>query len=281
MAKNNKIISIEGNIGSGKSTLLANLKQYYKGHSDIVFVDEPVSEWETIVDPSDGKNMLEKFYKDKERYAFPFQMMAYISRLALLKEAYEKNEDCVIICERCLLTDKHVFAQMLYDDGKIEDINYQIYNKWFETFARDYPIDKFIYVNTDPTKCYERVGKRSRTGESDIPLDYLQNCHNYHEKMVEIYSNVFQIDGNVDINEKETQMTEWIESIDTVVVKNLRYNIKYDVLNLTSSDNIKEINEKVTDYSIPYVAVPNIQFSEENIEKESINCTSICDCGDY
>jgi len=282
MAKNNKIISIEGNIGSGKSTLLANLKQHYKGHHpDIVFVDEPVSEWETIVDPNDGKNILEKFYKDKETYAFPFQMMAYISRLALLKEVYEKNEDCVIICERCLLTDKHVFAQMLYDDGKIEDINYQIYKKWFETFARDYPIDKFIYVNTEPTKCYERVGKRSRTGESDIPLDYLQNCHNYHEKMVEIYSNVFQIDGNVDINEKETQMTEWIESIDTVVVKNLRYNIKYDVLNLTSSVNIKEINEKVTDYSIPYVAVPNIQFSEENIEKESINCTSICDCGDY
>ena len=49
MANNNKIISIEGNIGSGKSTLLANLKQYYKGHSDIVFVDEPVSEWRTIV----------------------------------------------------------------------------------------------------------------------------------------------------------------------------------------------------------------------------------------
>lgn len=243
MAKNNKIISIEGNIGSGKSTLLANLKQYYKGHPGIVFVDEPVSEWETIVDPSDGENMIQKFYKDKETYAFPFQMMAYISRLALLKDAYEKNEDCVIICERCLLTDKHVFAQMLYDDGKIEDINYQIYKKWFETFARDYPIDKFIYVNTEPTKCYERVGKRSRTGESDIPLDYLQNCHNYHEKMIEIYSNVleifsnvFQIDGNVDINEKETQMTEWIESIDTVVVKNLRYNIKYDVINLTTND---------------------------------------------
>lgn len=225
MAKNNKIISIEGNIGSGKSTLLANLKQYYKGQRDIVFVDEPVSQWETIVDPSDNKNMIQKFYKDQEKYSFPFQMMAYISRLVLLKEAYEKNEDCVIICERSLLTDKYVFAQMLYDYGKIEDINYQIYKKWFDTFARDYPIDKFIYVNTEPGKCYERVGKRSRSGESNISLVYLQNCHNYHEKMVEMFSNVFQIDGNVDINENVTQMTEWIDSIETIVVKNLQTNI--------------------------------------------------------
>jgi len=72
MAKNNKIISIEGNIGSGKSTLLSNLKLRYKGHQDIVFVDEPVSEWETIVDPSDGENMIQKFYKDQEKYSFPF-----------------------------------------------------------------------------------------------------------------------------------------------------------------------------------------------------------------
>ena len=185
------VISLIGSSGSGKSTLLANLKLRYKGHPDIVFVDEPLSEWETIVDPSDGKNMLEKFYKDKETYAFPFQMMAYISRLALLKEAYEKVEDCVIICERCLLTDKHVFAQMLYDDGKIEDINYQIYKKWFETFARDYPIDKFIYVNTEPTKCYERVGKRSRTGESDICInDFDSHLTFPHTLTIQLWCNI-------------------------------------------------------------------------------------------
>ena len=219
MAKNIKIVSIEGNIGSGKSTLLTYLKQHYKNHRSVLFVDEPVSEWETIVDPNDGKNILERFYNDNEKYAFPFQMMAYISRLALLKEVYEKNNNCIIVCERCLLTDKYVFAQMLYDDGKIEDVNYQIYKKWFDTFARDYPIDKFIYINTEPTKCYERVNKRLRTGENNISLEYLLNCHNYHEMMVKKIDNVFQIDGNVDINENETQMEEWIDFIDNLVIK--------------------------------------------------------------
>lgn len=221
MGENNKIISIEGNIGSGKSTLLTNLKERFKHNLNVIFVNEPVSEWETFVDPNDGENIIQKFYKDQDKYSFSFQMMAYISRLAFLKDAYEKNNNCIIICERSLLTDKHVFAKMLYQDGKIEDINYQIYKKWFDTFAQDFPIDKFIYVNTIPTKCHERVGKRSRTGESNIPLEYLQNCHNFHEEMMKQFQDVFQIDGNVDINEHEKQMEEWIDSIDKMVVKKM------------------------------------------------------------
>ena len=245
MEKNNKIVSIEGNIGSGKSTLLTNLKTHYKGQVSIVFVDEPVSEWESIIDPNDGENMIQKFYKDQEKYSFPFQMMAYISRLALLKEAYEKNDNCVIITERSLFTDKHVFAQMLYDDGKIEHINYQIYKKWFETFARDFPIDQFIYVNTMPSNCFERVGKRSRTGASNIPLDYLNNCHNYHEKMMEQFDNVLQIDGNVDINENQNQMQNWIRTIERTVLSS------------------------VVDKSLlPDIKVPEVD----------LNCIKICDC---
>lgn len=221
MGKNNKIVSIEGNIGSGKSTLLLNLKEHYKDNTNVIFVDEPVFLWETIVDSNDGENMIQKFYKDQEKYSFSFQIMAYISRLALLKEACEKNNNCIIICERSLLTDKHVFAQMLYDNGKIEDINFQIYMKWFDTFAQDYIIDTFIYVCTEPRKCYERVFKRLRQGESNIPLEYLENCHNYHEKMITNFSNIFKIDGNVDINENKNQMEKWINDINLFVVKEI------------------------------------------------------------
>ena len=213
----NKIVSIEGNIGSGKSTLLENMKKYFSEYSNVVFVDEPVSEWETITDPKNGENIIQLFYRDQEKYSFSFQMMAYISRLSLLKKAYEENENCIIITERSLLTDKHVFAQMLYDDGKIEDINYQIYKKWFDTFSKDFPIDLFIYVDTMPTNCFKRVDKRSRTGENNIPLEYLNNCHIYHERMMENFCNVLHIDGNVDINEKQNQMQEWIDIINNKI----------------------------------------------------------------
>lgn len=57
---------------------------------------------------------------------------------------------------------------MLYDDNKIEDINYQIYIKWFDAFAKDYPISKIIYVKTTSETCYDRIAIRNRTGESNI-----------------------------------------------------------------------------------------------------------------
>ena len=55
-----------------------------------------------------------------------------------MKDAIAKNPHCIFITERCLYTDKHVFAKMLYDDGKIESVNYAIYNKWFDTFIDDF-----------------------------------------------------------------------------------------------------------------------------------------------
>ena len=81
-----KIISIEGNIGSGKTTLLAELKTKFGHDKNIVFLKEPVDDWATITDVN-GVTMLEKFYANQKEYSFPFQMMAYISRLALLKNA--------------------------------------------------------------------------------------------------------------------------------------------------------------------------------------------------
>ena len=42
-----KIISIDGNIGSGKSTLMGNLKSYFSNNTNVVFLKEPVDEWET------------------------------------------------------------------------------------------------------------------------------------------------------------------------------------------------------------------------------------------
>ena len=218
-----KIISIEGNIGSGKTTLLGKLKDKYADNKKIVFLKEPVDDWATITDIN-GVTMLEKFYSNQKEYAFPFQMMAYISRLALFKNTIQENPGAIIITERSLNTDREVFAKMLYDTGFIELVNYKIYLKWFDTFARDCPISKVIYVNTDPQICFDRIKKRSRTGESSIPLDYLENCHKYHGDMLDttkdtcVCKDQIVFDGNIDIFQNEEHLQEWMEEIDSLLI---------------------------------------------------------------
>ena len=211
------IISIEGNIGSGKSTLFEKLKIHFANNKNIIFVREPVDIWERIQDEN-GTTILEKFYQDQIKYSFSFQIMAYISRINLLKETIKQHPEVTIITERSLYTDKMVFAKMLYDTHKIEYINYQIYLNLFDTFKNDFNVDNIIYIKTDPDVCYNRILKRARNGENNISLDYLQLCDTYHNNMVDILQcDKIVLNGNVDIYENVSQLNDWICQIHQII----------------------------------------------------------------
>ena len=185
------IFSIEGSIGSGKSTLIRELQTKLK--TNWVFVMEPVSEWNDVTDNA-GENILTKFYKDQKKYAFSFQMMAYISRLARLKQVVRDNPNAVIITERSIFADRHVFAKMLYDNNKIEEVDYIIYLKWFDAFLEEVQLSGIIYLEAKPETCYDRVQKRNREGET-ISLEYLKSCHQYHENWLTTEKNVLPLNG--------------------------------------------------------------------------------------
>jgi deoxyadenosine/deoxycytidine kinase len=178
-----KLFSVEGNIGSGKSTFIAKLKNGLKHINGIpvVYVPEPVEEWESI-QSVDGKNMIELFYADPKQHAFAFQMMAYITRLAYLKKEMKKYPDCILISERSLLADYHVFARMLYDSGDISQEQFEIYNRWFNEFLEDVVMTGIIYLKTEPQVCFDRCTSRARKGENTISLEYLNNCSSMHDK---------------------------------------------------------------------------------------------------
>ena len=227
-------VSIEGNIGSGKSTLLANLREHFKYNDNVIFLKEPVDEWAKIKDKN-GITILEKFYTDQDKYSFSFQMMAYVSRIKVLRDTLRdkkqdpnkkenKTNNYIIITERSLYTDKMVFAKMLFDNGKIEDVNYQIYLNWFDTFSGEFPVHKVIYVKASPDKCYERIMKRSREGEENIPLEYLTACSLYHDNMLDksasncVCNEQLILDGNIDIYENKTQVDNWIQEIEQYIL---------------------------------------------------------------
>jgi deoxyadenosine/deoxycytidine kinase len=194
-----KTFSIEGNIGSGKSTLIELLKL----HLPLQFLDEPVKVWDTIRD-SFGVTILEKYYQDPKRYAFSFQMMAYITRLSAMRKA--KGE--ILFTERSIYTDREIFAKMLYDSGKIEPIEYSIYLNWFNEFLDDINIDGLIYVYTPPELCVNRINQRSRKGEESIPLEYIKQCNDYHENWIKNTNiPVLYIDGTKNYS---------IETIETI-----------------------------------------------------------------
>ena len=196
------VIFIEGGIGSGKSTLVKELQIYCTNNNlKILTVQEPVDSWVNIKN-SDGINIIEAFYTDQHKHSFSFQMLAYISRLQLLQESYFKalKEDYdFIVCERSLYTDKNVFCKMLYDEGKIDEYGYQIYNKWFEYFQSFLTNFHFVYLKTDYNICFERVNKRNRNGEENITLEYLKKNNSYHDNWLNNIDNILFLDGDEDL----------------------------------------------------------------------------------
>lgn len=191
MAFKPRIISIEGDIGSGKSTLLRELHDKYPNYH---FIDEPLTTW-TSLKNDEGESLLHVFYKDIRRYAYTFQNCAILSRAQNIRRAVaEWQKECeadpskaannVFITERCLETDKNVFAQMLRDDRKMDLLEWDLYNRWYEMLDGVAPIDGLVYVDTSPEVCLERIKRRARDGEQEIPLDYLRQLDLYHKRWI-------------------------------------------------------------------------------------------------
>jgi len=225
------IVSFDGNIGSGKSTTCYEYEQYLKNgmndaslgdasifstitsfEDEVCFVDEPVALWNQICD-KDGVNILTNLYKDIRANAFKFQMMAYISRLSLLRKAVKNPKIKLIITERSVETDRNVFAKMLYDAGDISHDEYQIYTMWFDEFLTDVPLAGIVYINASPSVCIGRIGKRGRAGET-IQSDYIQRCHDYHETWIRANTcPLLELPADEDMNESPNIISTRMERI--------------------------------------------------------------------
>lgn len=193
------IVSLEGNIGAGKSTIIEKLREKYAGTKEertnyfgrladakIIFMQEPVDIWTSVCDSVTGESILEKFYKDPKTYSFAFQVMVYNTHLDAFRRAVKENPDCVLlICERSIDAGRHIFSQMLRDDGMIDDVSFQVYQKLFDSTAHEFPLDAVLHLDVVPEICLQRIGKRSRDGEGSISLEYLEKCDKYYREWLE------------------------------------------------------------------------------------------------
>jgi deoxyadenosine/deoxycytidine kinase len=221
-----KIISIEGNIGAGKTTILQKITERYANDPSVVFLREPVDIWETIKD-AEGTTILANFYMEPEKYAFSFQVMAFVTRLSLLRNAVKENPDCkLIVCERSLEADRNIFAKMLFDEGSIDDMNYQIYLRFYEEYHNDFHLDGIVYIDADADVCQRRISTRGRNGESCVPLEYLEKCKRYHDEWLlsderpqsHERLELLHLNTNVDVKYDETDDNDmgmaWVDRID-------------------------------------------------------------------
>ncbi len=175
MVKESKSIIVEGNIGAGKSTFLRLMKDLL----DAQVVYEPHEQWQNV----GGHNLLDAFYKDTDRWAYTFQSYAFITRIMAQEQADLVATTPLQILERSVYSDRYCFAKNAFEMGNMSSLEWQLYQDWWGWFVRHYTKKPsgFIYLQTPPEVCHQRLLKRARSEEASVPLNYLTMLHNKHE----------------------------------------------------------------------------------------------------
>lgn len=188
-----KFVVVEGNIGSGKTTFLNEIKKRY---NNVVIIEEPVNEWYTIKDEN-NESLFEKFYKDAKRYGYLFQTNVLATRFKKIMNTINRysNEDKIILCERSILTDKHIFVSAALELGNLNKMEADVFNHLFEIClsTTHMKIDAILYLQCDPEISFDRLRQRNRKGEENMPFEYISLLHDKHEKWLTEEENDTQV----------------------------------------------------------------------------------------
>ena len=159
------IITIDGNIGCGKSTIL----NYIHKNNKIAIDLEPVEKWELH---------LKKLYATSKVNSYNFQIKVWLDRCWV----QEKSDNILIYMERSPNFIKNVFVENAKIEKSITDEEYNTLHSLYKKTDDLWEPKSYIYLRSDPNKCYERCIKRGRESEKNITLEYITQIHKLHEE---------------------------------------------------------------------------------------------------
>ena len=214
---NKTIISIFGSMGVGKTTIDQHLKKMVP-HA--LYVDEPVDKWLEIKDEN-NINLLDTFYKDKMRWSYTFQNVAFITRLNALINALSDPTHDIIVMDGSIASDKNIYAQMLHDEGFINNLEWQAYNIWenfYQTNIKKNDI-YYVYLKCDPTIIKNRVIKRGRPEELEISIDYFKKLEKYLNKWASEVDPSHLLICDLSCDENSSEYDEILNKITNILLK--------------------------------------------------------------
>jgi len=165
------ILTIDGNIGCGKTGVLNHLHKNYKYPIDL----EPVDNWQKHLNLIYNNENSENLNLSN---IFNFQVRIWLDRCWI----QNKIETSLILVERSPSFIKNVFIKNAINDNDITqneaDILDYLHNKTNYLWENNI----YIYLQSNPNSCLNRIKKRNRNSEDKITIEYLNKIHELHEK---------------------------------------------------------------------------------------------------
>lgn len=153
-------IAIEGNIGSGKTSLAKKIGDDFNAKLVLErFADNP---------------FLPKFYKDKDRYAFPLEMSFLADRYHQLTEDLAQFD----LFKNFIVSDYFIFKSLIFAQITLPKEEYNLYRKMFDIMYKEIAKpDVYVYLYQNTERLIENIKKRGRSYEQNIQANYLDKIH--------------------------------------------------------------------------------------------------------
>jgi deoxyadenosine/deoxycytidine kinase len=164
-----KFIAIAGNIGVGKSTLVSLLSTQLG--------------WKPFLEPVVENPYLADFYQDMHKWAFHSQIFFLSTRLRAQRKLLDHPTSAVQ--DRTVYEDAEIFAYNLYQQGYINDRDYQTYHSLYQAIT-DFlpPPDLVVYLRASVPTLLNRIKQRGRDYERNISDEYLNQLNKLYEAWI-------------------------------------------------------------------------------------------------
>lgn len=165
-----EFIAIEGVIGAGK-TSLANLLAKERNAKLVLeeFEDNP---------------FLDKFYSDRERYAFQTQLTFLASRFQQQQNIYLKDLFQSSVISDYIFDKDRIFARINLNGDELA-----LYDKIFQIMSFKAPKpDLVIYLQSSLDRLLHNIQKRGRSYEKDMDPDYLSELNEAYNHFFHHYN---------------------------------------------------------------------------------------------
>lgn len=162
-----RFIAIAGNMGVGKSALTKLLSEKLG--------------WEPFYEAVDDNPYLADFYKDMRKWAFHSQVFFLSRRLRHHHQVLNRPNS--VIQDRTVYEDAEIFAENLYRQGHMGERDYHSYRELYEVLTMFLPPpDLVVYLRASVPTLKQRIARRGRDFEQDIPTDYLEQLNDLYEE---------------------------------------------------------------------------------------------------
>lgn len=164
-------IVVDGVTGVGKTSLVKIISEElrFKPFSEL-FEDE--------------NRLLQKFFHDREKWAFSMQTNFLTNRFKQYQQAMKVG---AAVMDRSIYSDQ-IFALMYLKENYLSPEEYAVYNNLLHTLLDTVePPRLMVYLKVDTDEAIRRIHRRGRPDEIEVERTYWDNLNQNYEKHYQNY----------------------------------------------------------------------------------------------